>query len=1656
MKVFPQPNPSSEALLEAATNEATTPFDYIVVGSGAGGGPLAARLAISGKTVLVIEAGSDPANARSPEFPSADPGEVHQCPGYHAAATEDAEMSWQFSVRHFEDDARQETDEKYNRLGQTIDDGINPPTAYPRHKRFLDPAKSGKGRGKGGIFYPRSSGLGGCTAHHAMIVVAPNDRDWNHIADLTGDPSWRAEQMRGYFARFERCQYLDAYRGFLRRTLGAIYALLRWVAVQWNPQGVLDRAGHGSKGWQPTSFIDPALVKGIAKSDRTFLKVLTGTVHGVLLGDWPLLASLKRELFKSRVLQQIDPNDLNTRRRNPEGVFLIPTGIESGDGHGEDGKPLLGRRVSVREHLLRTQAKHPDRLIIRQGAHVTRVVFSKQEDHEGKERPPRAIGIETVEGEHLYEASPLRRKAPTDRIYYYARSEVILCGGAFNTPQLLMLSGIGDNTHLADHGIEGPRDAEDKPVSGVVHLPGVGSNLQDRYEVSVISELDKEFVSLDGVSFAPGDDRDPVRRQWLQDACGLYATNGGALAVIRRSCAARKDEDEPEPDLFIFGVPAAFRGYYWGWSRELFRPTMDASREQRNLWSWVILKAYTRNNGGTVTLRSGSPFDCPQICFHSFDENALDSEGWKRDVGAVEDAVRFMREINARNPDRFIREIQPGPDIQDGSDAVREWIKSQAWGHHCSCTCRIGSDRWRENTADLDDAGAVLDSRFRVHGVEGLRVVDASVFPRIPGYFILAPIFMVAEKAADTIIEDSKHYPAKFEAAEASAIAGRRRKAHLETAKLADTGKLPPDTVGLALSGGGIRSSTFSLGILQALASLNLLRRVDLLSTVSGGGFIGSFLGRLFTRDVAKHAADPCGRVQDIVKDSNSGPLWWLRTQANYIFATGAGDVKTNLAVFWRNLFAAHLTIGALLFTVFGLLAWLPGALDWLLNRLGTWRVPASFRELVAPPQIGEFTLSAWWLLPPLALALTVMPPMIGYWLAPKVGSYRPYPIFSLLAWLVALGASVLGVLNPDFRLYAAASLVVLVVAWCWQEVARWGATQGVETVSSRRRIGGVVRNRLSRSLGETGTIFLVIVAWVVLDTLAAKCAREGFAALLTAVMAVLAPVLPLLRRLALSAQHEVSGIKGRLVSAKSVAELTGVPLAIFLLFVVDVLAHQLFLAYPGVGWGLGTIFATGLLSAVLGRKFDFLNFSSLHSIYAAKLTRTFQGASNVERVASVSNDAAKNVQLAHPKDDIPHHAYRPEEWGGPLHLINVCVNETVEYASDREVRERKGLPMCVSSQGVTVGRRHFAMWSPPDAQPCWQKRRRWRDGLDAEDADPYVPRWFGWLWRLLGFGEEKRPKEGEGPATALCPLRVSSDPHAFHVLASEASENAEVESLTLGAWTAISGAAFTTGVGRATKLALSLFMGLANVRLGYWWDSGILSHERPGRFPLSLWRKIKRAPVSLFRMQSMLLSEWNARFHGASRWFWYLSDGGHFEVTGLYELIRRRVKFMILADGGEDAKYQWGDLALLAQQVRIDFGAEIEWLEPMTEDGKRPDAWDAFPGVAEKLEEFQHWMDPNALGSIRSIERDGQYHAALGRVTFEGAHDVCSWILVLKPSLDPETKADVRHYATVNPSFPNEATFDQFFDDLQWESYRALGRQIGEKVLRDPKSPMQ
>jgi choline dehydrogenase-like flavoprotein len=272
-----------------------------------------------------------------------------------------------------------------------------------------------------------------------------------------------------------------------------------------------------------------------------------------------------------------------------------------------------------------------------------------------------------------------------------------------------MLSGIGPQAQLNQWQI--------KPVK---ILEGVGQNLQDRYEIGVVHQFDRKLRSLEGAEFRKGDH---PYQEWANGRSGIYSTNGAILAVIKKSVTQR-----PLPDLFCFGVVGNFHGYFPGYSK------LFASEHDR--LTWAILKAHTLNHGGQVTLKSADPLVAPRVNFHYFEEGS-DSAG--QDLDSVVQGIQFVRKLTAGL--KFIKaEEFPGPGV-DTVEKLRDFVRDNAWGHHASCTCGIGKES--EN--------GVLDANFQVHGVKGLRVVDASVFPKIPGFFIVCSIYIMAEKAADVI-----------------------------------------------------------------------------------------------------------------------------------------------------------------------------------------------------------------------------------------------------------------------------------------------------------------------------------------------------------------------------------------------------------------------------------------------------------------------------------------------------------------------------------------------------------------------------------------------------------------------------------------------------------------------------------------------------------------------------------------------------------------------------------------------------------------------------------------------------------------------------------------------------------------------------------------
>lgn len=611
--------------------------DYIVVGSGAGGGTVAARLAEAGMDVILLEAGGDPVAEGADRFP-----DDYRIPAFHPMASENPAMAWDYFVEHYADPAEAGRD----------------------WKRCKDR----------GVFYPRAGTLGGCTAHNAMIFITPQDSDWRGIAEHTGDPGWGPESMAAYQRKVEQCRHRPLRRLFAR------------IGV--------DGSGHGWSGWLPVERAMPAQAFADVPMRKMLEKGAKAASRGIS-GPW--------QAAKRFLRGKLDPNDRSMNGK--AGLCYAPLAT---DNHC---------RFGTRERLLEARETSKGRLRIELHALVTRLLFAADGG---------ASGVEYRKGRHLYRASPLKDRAEEDGpvVELKARREVILAAGAFNTPQLLMLSGIGPEAQLREHDI---------PVKQP--LP-VGQRLQDRYEVCVLYRLAAPWKSMEGADFSAGD---PVGRLWESKRQGMYISNGAALAMKRNSPSCGGDAD-----LFIMALLGSFQGYYPGYSQAL--------REQKDVLSWAVLKARTANTAGAVTLTSRDPRQPPKVEFNFFDSRC-DPDG--RDLKAVAAAVGMVRQAAAPLVESGLvtGEICPGEEVT--GEALEAWIRDNAWGHHASCTCPMGPR----------DKGGVLDSRLRVHGVPRLRVVDASIFPRIPGYFIVSAIYMAAEKAADMILEDRVLAPLEREEA---------------------------------------------------------------------------------------------------------------------------------------------------------------------------------------------------------------------------------------------------------------------------------------------------------------------------------------------------------------------------------------------------------------------------------------------------------------------------------------------------------------------------------------------------------------------------------------------------------------------------------------------------------------------------------------------------------------------------------------------------------------------------------------------------------------------------------------------------------------------------------------------------------------------------
>ncbi|KAF2964576.1 hypothetical protein GQX73_g8991 [Xylaria multiplex] len=684
---YPQTSDKLVPIAKPAKDE----YEYVIIGSGPGGAPLAANLAIAGHSVLLIDAGGDYGHLRERESPAlANP------------SSERNEVSWGFFTHHYENKELELKDRKLTWL--TPDgkfySGVNPP----------------EGSEVLGNFYPRYGGLGGCAEHNALVALLPSKNDWDHIKNVTGDASWDNTAMRKYFKKVETVQYPL-------------------------PEGTED--SHGHDGYLKMS-INPA---GIPAQDIKLMSVFAGAAKAFGVDNSEITAAINDAVAlaqENSVDYETGLLPLNMTTGMTDAMAKMLVWDINNDDPDRDTKRAFARlpqhmdstnyrRSTPRDYVYdiatakTSNGTRKYKLDVALHTLATKVLF----DTTG--RKPKAVGVDYLFGESLYRADPRANHTEDggEPGTVRATKEVIVAGGAFNSPQLLKLSGVGPREEL---------ESFDIPV--VLDLPGVGENLQDRLETSVNAEFPTNFTRILACYYLAADG-DPCWAQYVdpenKDAAkGTYASNG----VVMGSFFTSSFSEDGEHDLWIGGFPALFNGFYPGYSSNA------ATVANKNWWSWLVLKAHTRNNAGTVKLATTNPRDTPIITFHNAYEGQTKEEADK-DVGALREGMRMAVSFFENIPaiDGAASVFWPPKEVRDDEAALDDWIVEEAWGHHASCSNKIGAD---------DDKMAVLDSKFRVRGIDRLRVVDASAFPKIPGVFPVLPIMMMAEKATEDILATRK------------------------------------------------------------------------------------------------------------------------------------------------------------------------------------------------------------------------------------------------------------------------------------------------------------------------------------------------------------------------------------------------------------------------------------------------------------------------------------------------------------------------------------------------------------------------------------------------------------------------------------------------------------------------------------------------------------------------------------------------------------------------------------------------------------------------------------------------------------------------------------------------------------------------------------
>jgi choline dehydrogenase len=354
---------------------------------------------------------------------------------------------------------------------------------------------------------------------------------------------------------------------------------------------------------------------------------------------------------------------------------------------------------------------------------ATKILFEDCDDK------PKAVGVEYMVGQGLYSVDGRYNASQKGDIRTVkARKEVIVSGGTFNTPQILKLSGIGPRDELEELGVPVLVDLPavvSAPSQMILELTNAivqGNYMQDNYESHLHVRAEVPWIEPANSSCTMTyNQSDPCFVEWQTNGTGRYSLSGATFCSTYRSSVSWDNDT----DLCVLSAAGYGEfGFFPGFSR---RSVMPKS------WSSSLVKMQTGNPSGTVKLRSKDPRVAPEINFNFFAERA------EEDLQALVDGVELMLRVYDDVGLNYTV-VAPNPHID-----MKQAIMDSAFSHHATSSCRMGP---------AGDKRYCVDSKFRVNGVDRLRVVDASIFPRVPGAMPNGPTFTMSRKAFETIMKD--------------------------------------------------------------------------------------------------------------------------------------------------------------------------------------------------------------------------------------------------------------------------------------------------------------------------------------------------------------------------------------------------------------------------------------------------------------------------------------------------------------------------------------------------------------------------------------------------------------------------------------------------------------------------------------------------------------------------------------------------------------------------------------------------------------------------------------------------------------------------------------------------------------------------------------